>query len=91
MTIAEHVVRQVGFWNGQKVMAFIMAWENARTALGQSSMTLDEYRDWWRTSRRTAFREQALFRTAFPDFDTPDELLALARSRRVSVQQLRWS
>lgn len=91
MTIAEYVVREVGFWNGQKVLAFIMAWESARAALGQESMTLDEYRDWWRTSERTAYREQALFRRAFPDYGTPDELLALARSQRVAVQELRWA
>jgi hypothetical protein len=39
--------------------------------------TIEEYADWWGTSRSTAFREQARFRDAFPDETTPERVVQL--------------
>jgi hypothetical protein len=37
--------------------------------------TVEEYADWWKESRATAYREQQLFRETFPGMETPDLLL----------------
>lgn len=69
---------RVGAVRAYKVIAFMVEWQMARTALGRDSLTVAEFRDWWKLSERTAYREQQRFRTAFPDETTPDRLLDLA-------------
>jgi hypothetical protein len=54
------------------------AWDRARVAMRRESITLQEYADWWKVSQPTSFREQKLFREAFPGESTPDRLLDLA-------------
>lgn len=79
MPLMEYLRRRVGFRRSIQVLAFMVAWDTARRALhGREPMTLQEYADWWKVSRPTAFREQARFREAFPGETTPDRLLDLA-------------
>jgi hypothetical protein len=40
--------------------------------------TAEEYAKWWKESPATAYREQALFRQAFPDEQNPARLLDVA-------------
>lgn len=52
----------------------MVAYQVVRDDLGHSP-TIEEYGDWWKQSRSTSYREQALFRQAFPSEETPDRLL----------------
>lgn len=83
--------RNVGLRKAFQALTFMAAWDRARRALRRETLTLDEYCDWWKVNRRTAFREQARFREAFPGEVTPDRLLDLADAQwteRSGVQGL---
>jgi hypothetical protein len=69
----------------------MVEWQIARDQLGRESITLAEFREWWRISERTAYRDQAYFREAFPGETTPDRLLDAALAawdQRRGVQNL---
>lgn len=74
MTLIELCVERVGFRRGAKVMAFVIAWGRAKEALGHVP-GVEEYADYWKVNHRTAWREIALFREAFPELERPDPLL----------------
>jgi hypothetical protein len=71
-----------GVRKGVRVQTFITAWTVASQAMGRP-ITLDEYAEWWKHSRATAFRHQAAFREVFPALDTPQPIadVAIARGR----------
>jgi hypothetical protein len=74
VTLIELCVDRAGFRRGAKVMAFVMAWGSARDALGHSP-AVEEYADFWKQPYRSAWREVATFKEAFPELDRPDALL----------------
>lgn len=78
LTIA---ARQIGMRRAFRVLTFMAAWDRARKAMRRETLTLQEYADWWRENQRTAYRDQALFREAFPSESTPDRLLDLAEGQ----------
>lgn len=80
LTIA---ARQLGMRRAFRVLTFMAAWDRARKAMRRERITLQEYAEWWRETERTAYRDQALFRQAFPGEDTPDHLLDLAEGQWV--------
>lgn len=77
-SLLEVAVRRVGPLKGARVLAFMVAWDVVRRELGHEP-TLDEYAEWWRVSKRTAFREQAQFRKCFPAESDPARLMDAAR------------
>jgi hypothetical protein len=77
-SLLEVAVRRVGARRGARVLAFMIAWDVVRRELGREP-TIEEYGEWWRISRRTAFREQALFRQVFPEESSPARLMDAAR------------
>ena len=83
--------RRVGMRRAVQVLTFLAAWDRAREALGAAELTLVEYREWWRVPERSAYRDQARFREAFPDELTPDRLLdrVAASGRRDELLALR--
>lgn len=76
-TLLQLAVRRVGLMRAGRVLAFMVAWDVVRRELDREP-TLEEYGDWWRQSRATSFREQKLFREAFPGEVTPTRLLDAA-------------
>jgi hypothetical protein len=83
-----HLIEQGGLRRGLKVMSFIVAWGVASEDLGRE-ITIEEYGEWWKVSRSSAFREQALFREVLGDrYTTPAALLDEARAQRVAVQEM---
>lgn len=70
--------RAVGLRKAFRALYFMAAWDRARKAMRRETITLQEYAEWWRENERTAYREQALFREAFPGETTPDRLLDIA-------------
>jgi hypothetical protein len=85
ISLMEYAIRRVGVRKGAQVVAFMLAWEGTRRELGRDP-TLDEYRESWKVSRATAFREQARFRECFPQEENPsrllDALLSVREERR---------
>jgi hypothetical protein len=86
---------RVGLIKAGRVMAFMVQWQIVRDDQGGDEPTLEQYAAWWNCSIRTAYREQALFRQAFPGEVSPTRLLDLAAhawvnrpSRRPSPQLL---
>lgn len=70
----------MGAIKSARVIAFVLSWGIAAEAVGHP-LTLEEYADWWKDSRSTAFREQALFREAFPGEKTPQRIVELLSER----------
>jgi hypothetical protein len=84
-----YLIERVGVRRALKVIAFIVAWEVARNDLGRD-ISIEEYGEWWKVSRASAFREQALFRQVLGDrYATPAGLVAEADAQRIAVQQVR--
>jgi hypothetical protein len=81
--------RNVGLRQAFQALTFMAAWDRARKALLRENLTLEDYADWWKVNRRTAFREQARFREAFPGETTPDRLLDLAEGQWVERRGVR--
>jgi hypothetical protein len=69
---------RVGTLRAYRVVAFMVEWHMARAALDRDELTVEEFAEWWRVHVRTAYRDQARFREAFPEETTPDRLLDLA-------------
>ena len=79
-TLQEFAAKNVGAIKSARVIAFVLSWGIAAEAVGHP-LTLEEYADWWKDSRSTAFREQALFREAFPGEKTPQRIVELLSER----------
>jgi hypothetical protein len=80
---------------GGRTIAFMLQWAIWRESTGQVPRTITEdvqaYADWWRDSERTAWRDVARFREAFPGELTPDRILDLVADqldRREGVRGL---
>lgn len=69
--------QRVGLRKAMKVLAYMTAWDHVRDDLGREP-SAEEYAKWWKESPATAYRQQALFRDAFPAETTPSRLLDLA-------------
>lgn len=80
--------RALGLRRGMKALSFMAAWDHARRSMRRESITLDEYADWWKESRASAYRHQAIFREAFPGESTPDRLLDMAEGQWVQRRGL---
>jgi hypothetical protein len=70
-----------GYVKGAKVCAYIWAWGTVARHLDREP-TVEEYADFWGMSRRQAFYEQARFREAFADLDTPAPILETLHDAR---------
>jgi len=73
-----------------QVAGFILAWGVVRRELGHAP-TMHEYAQYWKTTPRTAFREQKRFREAFPELDNPGpvcDVLERAQSKETAVGDL---
>ena len=75
------LTRRVGFRKAMKVLTFVIAWAIVLEDLAVEDITIEDYAAWWRTSERTAFREQALFRESMPDEDSPTRIARKIRGK----------
>jgi hypothetical protein len=73
-SVLDLVVGRVGARRGYRVGTFLVSWSIVYQALGRAP-SIEEYGDWWKLSRSTAFREQALFREAFPGEHDPERVV----------------
>src|ERR1035437_5429260 len=73
MTWMELAFRNAGFRKGQTALVWAILWAVTRESKG-SDPTVEEVAAWWKENERTAYREQAAFRAAFPKLDTPSKI-----------------
>lgn len=76
----ELCIARGGVLKGARVMAFIAQWTMASQSVGHP-ITLDEYAEWWRETRTTAYRHQREFRELFPGMKTPQPIANAAIAR----------
>lgn len=79
-TWLEVAVARAGLRTGIKAMTWAYQWAVAREALGEEP-TVEQVAEYWNGTRRTAFREQAAFREAFPEFETPAKIYETEQAR----------
>jgi hypothetical protein len=66
----EVAVTNAGLRAGTKAMTWAYEWAVVREALGHDP-SVEEVAKWWAMPERSAYREQAAFRQAFPTLDNP--------------------
>jgi len=70
----EHIYARTGSMRHTlRISVLIQQWALVRRDLGRRP-TVEQYYEWWKQSERTAYRDLALFREAFPDEDGPDRI-----------------
>lgn len=74
------VVKKVGWRQGLRALTYVAAWGIASDAEGRS-LTVEEYGDYWKESRATAYREFQAFRRVWPNEETPARIWGKARDR----------
>ena len=72
-TWLEVAVARAGLRTGVRALTWAHEWAVACTALGRAP-SVEDVAEYWGLARRTAFREQAAFREAFPDVESPMSL-----------------
>lgn len=78
-TLLEVAVARVGGLRGGRVIAFMVAWDVSTRDLGHDP-TVEEYAEWWKVSRSTAYRELRFFRQAFPHERDPSRIMGFVRA-----------
>ena len=79
-TWLELAVANAGMRLGLRGMSWALSWAIVRAAIGHDP-SAEEVAAWWKENPRTAYREQAAFRKAFPEFDTPARLFVTREAK----------
>lgn len=93
LTWLEVAIKNAGLRKAITGMSWAYVWGVTREALGHDP-SVDEVAEWWRHSRRTAFRDQSAFKAAFPMLESPapivdqPESLESCRKMARSMRQL---
>jgi hypothetical protein len=72
-TWMEVAVTNAGIRKGISALGWAYAWGVARQSIGHDP-SVEEVADWWRQTHRTAYRNQAAFRKAFPTLENPSRI-----------------
>jgi len=81
-TWAEVGIRNAGFRKTVTALKFALSWGLATAELGREPVTVDEFAQVMKLSRRTAFRDQEHFREAFPSETTPTRMNVLTGAQK---------
>lgn len=80
LMLGEYLFQKLGYRNGTKVAAFIVAWGIYADSLPVDDVwTIEGYARYWGESDSTAYRELRLFREAFAEDSYPFRVWALIR------------
>lgn len=79
-TWIEVAVSNAGFRKANTALVWAMCWAIVREVIADDP-TVEQVADWWSTPYRTAYREQAAFREAFPTLDSPTQMLDAPETR----------
>jgi hypothetical protein len=81
LTWAQVAVRNAGFRFGSLALTYAACWAITTESLGREP-TMDEFAEWWHESRSSVYRDQAVFRKAFPTLRTPAPIFENERAQR---------
>jgi hypothetical protein len=70
-TWLEVAVVNAGFRDAIRALNWANSWAVVWAKKGGEEPTVEEVAEWWAMGRRTAFRDQAAFRKAFPTLESP--------------------
>lgn len=88
-TLIELAAANVGILRAGKALGYLAAWCIARHKVGPE-IDAESYREFWLTSRATAYRELALIRKAFPGVE-PEKVYAFIvrdyRERKAELER----
>ena len=73
-------VMNAGLRQTFRAINWALDWQTVRASVGEDP-TVEQVAEWWNDSRRTAFRNQAAFREAFPTLETPAQLFASPKAQ----------
>ena len=79
-TWLEVAVARAGLRTGIRAMTWAYEWGVTREAV-EHEPTVEEVAEYWKLTRRTAFREQASFREAFPMLENPGRIYETEEAR----------
>jgi hypothetical protein len=75
-----YLARTVGIWKASRVGGYIAAWGIYARSRPDERHTVAGCGEYWRRSEASMWREQKLFRTAFPDEQNPDRIWSLVEA-----------
>src|SRR3954467_13409522 len=75
------LARRIGFWNGGRVLVFIIAWGIFTEKHDRPPESVEEYSDYFGQSERSTYRELALFRKGLPGEPDPTRIWELIRAQ----------
>ncbi len=81
------LARKVGLRNAYKVLLFIISWGTVYEATDGPVGSIEDYARWWKQNERSAYREQQLFRKAFPSDDNPNRLWEQLRAQNPNSEK----
>jgi hypothetical protein len=93
VSLLQVATRNAGLRHGMSAVAFMVAWSVAEQSLGHElgdgvlTNAMHEYREYWRQSDRTSWRELERFREAFPGEVSPVRLLKLVQDEHALGRQ----
>lgn len=89
-------IRNAGMRTALRAANWAYCWAVVRESLGREP-TVEEVAEWWNASRRSAFRDQAAFREAYPTlespapiYDSPDARARIARHAARADRVDKW-
>lgn len=68
------LTRAVGLRKAIRLLLFITQWGYVQEFYRGPLKNLEEYAEWWHVNERNAYRDQKLFREAFPNDTNPNRL-----------------
>ena len=82
-TVLDHVIDELGTFNGFRVCTFVAAWAIAQKRSSSETGTFrhSDYADYWNVSGPTVDRELFRFRQVFPMWQRPDGLVRYMQER----------
>jgi hypothetical protein len=79
-------VTNAGLRRGIRALDWAYSWAVVRAAQDGREPTVEEVAEWWGQPRRTAFRDQADFRAAFPNLDSPAAIYASPEAQEMAAR-----
>jgi hypothetical protein len=76
----EVAILNAGMRQAFRALSWSLDWETVRAAEGDEP-SAEQVAAWWNQSKRTAYRNQAAFREAFPSLDTPAAIFSDPRAK----------
>ena len=75
------LARKVGLRKAYKILLFVISWGAVYESGDGPVGSIEDYARWWNMNERSAYREQQVFRQAFPNDANPNRLWEQLRAQ----------